>query len=43
MEEGDTPDPHADFLLVPVNMTTAERMKKGNYGAKADETKTASA
>ena len=36
-------DPHADFLLVPVNMTTAERMKKGNYGAKADETKTASA
>ncbi|WP_180031465.1 MULTISPECIES: phage portal protein [unclassified Acinetobacter] len=43
MEEGDTPDPNADFLLVPVNMTTAERMKKGNYGAKADETKTASA
>ena len=43
MEEGETPDPNSDFILVPVNMTTAERMKKGNYGAKADESKTASA
>ena len=42
-EEGDMPDPNGDFLLVPVNMTTAERMKKGTYGAKADESKTASA
>ena len=30
-------DANGDFLLVPVNMTTAERMKKGTYGAKADE------
>ncbi len=37
LEEGDKPDPNGDFLLVPVNMTTAERMKKGNYGAKANE------
>lgn len=36
-EEGDAPDANGDFLLVPVNMTTAERMKKGTYGAKADE------
>ena len=43
MEEGDNPDPNANFLLVPVNMTTAERMKSGNYGAKADESKPASA
>lgn len=42
-EEGDMPDPNGDFLLVPVNMTTAERMKKGTYGAKADESKPASA
>ena len=42
-EEGDMPDPSGDFLLVPVNMTTAERMKQGTYGAKADESKTASA
>lgn len=42
-EEGDMPDPNGDFLLVPVNMTTAERMKQGTYGAKADESKTASA
>ncbi|OTS03094.1 phage portal protein [Acinetobacter pittii] len=39
MEEGETPDPNSNFILVPVNMTTAERMKKGNYGAKADEPK----
>ncbi|OTU34777.1 phage portal protein [Acinetobacter pittii] len=39
MEEGETPDPNSNFILVPVNMTTAERMKKGNYGAKADEQK----
>ncbi|MCU4539631.1 phage portal protein [Acinetobacter bereziniae] len=37
LEEGDPPVPDGDFLLVPVNMTTAERMKKGNYGAKIDE------
>lgn len=43
VEEGDVPIANADFLLAPVNMTTAERMKKGNYGAKADESKTASA
>lgn len=43
VEEGDAPLPYGDELLVPVNMTTAERMKKGNYGAKADETKPASA
>ncbi|MGP2362587.1 phage portal protein [Acinetobacter junii] len=43
MEEGETPDPNSDFILVPVNMTTAERMKKGNYGAKADESKPAGA
>jgi HK97 family phage portal protein len=43
IEEGDAPLPNADFLLVPVNMTTAERMESGNYGAKADETKPASA
>ncbi len=43
IEEGDAPLPNADFLLVPVNMTTAERMKSGNYGAKADESKPASA
>lgn len=36
-EEGDPPDPNGDFLLVPVNSTTAERMKKGTYGAKANE------
>ena len=36
-EEGDAPDENGDFLLVPVNMTTAERMKKGTYGAKANE------
>lgn len=36
-EEGDAPIENADFLLAPVNMTTAERMKKGTYGAKADE------
>ena len=42
-EEGDMPDPNGDFLLVPVNMTTAERMKKGTYGAKANESKPASA
>ena len=36
-EEGDAPDANGDFLLVPVNMTTAERMKKGTYGAKANE------
>lgn len=41
-EEGDEPDENGDFLLVPVNMTTAERMKTGNYGAKADESTTAS-
>lgn len=39
MEEGENPDPDSNFILVPVNMTTAERMKKGNYGAKADEPK----
>ncbi|KRI46517.1 portal protein [Acinetobacter pittii] len=39
MEEGETPDPNSNFILVPVTMTTAERMKKGNYGAKADEPK----
>lgn len=43
VEEGLPRDPNGDFLLVPVNMTTAERMKKGNYGAKADESKTVSA
>ena len=43
IEEGDAPLPNADFLLVPVNMTTAGRMESGNYGAKADETKPASA
>lgn len=43
VEEGDAPLPYGDDLLVPVNMTTAERMKKGNYGAKADESKPASA
>lgn len=32
-EEGDLPDPNGDFLLVPVNMTTAERMKNGDIGA----------
>lgn len=37
LEEGDRRDPNGDFLLVPVNMTTAERMKNGTYGAKADE------
>lgn len=37
LEEGDAPDPNGDFLLVPVNMTTAERMKTGNIGVKADE------
>lgn len=37
VEEGDAPLPYGDELLVPVNMTTAERMKEGNYGAKADE------
>lgn len=41
-EEGDTPDPNGDFLLVPVNMTTAERMKLGTYGVKTDEKPTAS-
>lgn len=39
VEEGLPRDPNGDFLLVPVNMTTAERMKNGNYGAKADEPK----
>ncbi|MDF2418040.1 phage portal protein [Acinetobacter beijerinckii] len=43
VEEGDAPIANADFLLAPVNMTTAERMKNGNYGAKADESKTVSA
>jgi hypothetical protein len=43
VEEGDVPIANADFLLAPVNMTTAERMKNGNYGVKADATKTASA
>lgn len=43
MEEGETPDPNSNFILVPVNMTTAERMKNGNYGAKADESKPTSA
>ena len=43
MEEGENPDPNSNFILVPVNMTTAERMKNGNYGAKADESKPASA
>ncbi|MDM1274031.1 phage portal protein [Acinetobacter sp. YH12116] len=43
VEEGDAPLPYGDELLVPVNMTTAERMKKGNYGAKANESKPASA
>ncbi|ENU46282.1 phage portal protein [Acinetobacter nosocomialis] len=42
-EEGDTPDPNGDFLLVPVNMTTAERMKTGNYKVKEDDKATASA
>ncbi|WP_151753316.1 phage portal protein [Acinetobacter soli] len=42
MEEGEVADKNSDFILVPVNMTTAERMKKGNYGAKADESKPAS-
>ena len=37
VEEGDAPITNADFLLAPVNMTTADRMKKGNYGAKVDE------
>lgn len=37
VEEGVIPIQDADFLLAPVNMTTAERMYKGNYGAKADE------
>lgn len=37
LEEGDAPDPNGDFLLVPVNMTTAERMKTGKIGVKADE------
>ena len=43
VEEGDAPLPNADFLMAPVNMTTAERMKNGNYGAKADEKETANA
>ncbi|NUF19351.1 phage portal protein [Acinetobacter baumannii] len=42
-EEGDTPDPNGDFLLVPVNMTTAERMKTGNYKVKDEDKATASA
>jgi HK97 family phage portal protein len=42
MEEGEVADKNSDFILVPVNMTTAERMKEGNYGAKADESKPAS-
>ncbi|EHU3214732.1 phage portal protein [Acinetobacter baumannii] len=42
-EEGDQPDPNGDFLLVPVNMTTAERMKTGNYKVKEDDKATASA
>lgn len=42
-EEGDTPDPNGDFLLVPVNMTTAERMKTGNYKVKEDDKANASA
>lgn len=43
MEEGEIPDPNSNFIMVPVNMTTAERMKNGNYGAKADESKPAGA
>lgn len=43
MEEGEVADKNSDFILVPVNMTTAERMKNGNYGAKADEKETANA
>lgn len=39
--EGDVPIANADFLLAPVNMTTAGTY--GNYGVKADATKTASA
>lgn len=42
-EEGDVPDPNGDFLLVPVNMTTAERMKKGNFKVNEDGKTTASA
>ena len=42
MEEGEVADKNSNFILVPMNMTTAERMKKGNYGAKADESKPAS-
>lgn len=43
MEEGEIPDPNSNFIMVPVNMTTAERMKNGNYGAKADESTPAGA
>ncbi|MEN8292104.1 phage portal protein [Acinetobacter radioresistens] len=43
IEEGNQQHPGADFLLMPVNMTTAERMQNGNYGAKADESKPATA
>ncbi|OTG58882.1 phage portal protein [Acinetobacter sp. ANC 4204] len=43
MEEGEIPDPNSNFIMVPVNYTTAERMKSGNYGAKADESKPAGA
>ncbi|MFH4054424.1 phage portal protein [Acinetobacter baumannii] len=42
-EEGDLPDPNGDFLLVPVNMTTAERMKKGNFKVNKNGKTTASA
>lgn len=42
-EEGDSPDPNGDFLLVPVNMTTAERMKKGNFKVNENGKTTASA
>ncbi len=42
-EEGDLPDPNGDFLLVPVNMTTAERMKKGNFKVNENGKTTASA
>ncbi len=43
IEEGDQQHPDADFLLVPVNMTTAERMQNGTYGAKVNEQSTADA
>ncbi|QQC84634.1 phage portal protein [Acinetobacter bereziniae] len=43
MEEGMPADPNGNFLLVPTNMTTAERMTTGNYGATKDEKKSADA